>query len=249
MGSIGEDELIDQMVRDYYEPESPSISNLPAIISSSSLPPLPQRPQSILQDILLEATDMEKQVLEKVLMYVRNMGEPNSLKKWVVLRLKMDGYKVSICKTSWPWVSSVGRSKVSQLVGDYEYIEVMIMDSNSGKPTRLIVEMDFKSQFELARPTQAYKDIINNLPSIFIATEDRLNKVISFVCSALKESLKENGIYIPPWRKAKYMQSKWFSKNCKKVCVSPNIEMDMEENCRDEGTTSSSMTTCCPSIF
>jgi hypothetical protein len=58
------------------------------------------------QDILLEATDIETQLLDKVLMYVRGMGEPNSLKEWVVMRLQVDGYEASLCKTS--WVSSFG---------------------------------------------------------------------------------------------------------------------------------------------
>ncbi|KAF2291265.1 hypothetical protein P3X46_028471 [Hevea brasiliensis] len=241
MGSIGEEEHFDQMIRDYYESESNTPNNIPPIMMISS------RPQSILQDILLEATDFEKQVRERVLMYIRNMGEPNVLKKWVVMRLQMDGYKASLCKTS--WVSTFGSSKVFQYVGDYEYIEVM-MNNKSGKPTRIIVDMEFRSQFEVARPTQTYKELITTLPSIFVATEVTLNKIISLVCSAAKESLKEKGLHIPPWRKAKYMQLKWFSKNCKKVSVSPNTEMGLQESL-EKGTitTSTATTTCCPSIF
>ncbi|OAY58410.1 uncharacterized protein LOC110609790 isoform X1 [Manihot esculenta] len=242
MGSIGEEELFDQMVRDYYESESNTPNNIPSIIISS-------RHQSILQGILLEATDFEKQVLERVLMYIRNMGEPSSLKKWVVMRLQIDGYKASLCKTS--WVSTSARSKVFQYVGDYEYIEVMMNINNSGKPTRIITDMEFRTQFEVARPTQTYKELIATLPSIFVATEERLNKIVSLICSAAKESLKEKGLHIPPWRKAKYMQLKWFSKNCKKVSVSPSTEMGSQENV-EKGTviTNSTATAkCCPSLF
>uniref|UniRef100_A0A2C9U2M4 DUF506 family protein n=1 Tax=Manihot esculenta TaxID=3983 RepID=A0A2C9U2M4_MANES len=239
MGSSGADEeLFDQMIRDYYESESNTPNSIPPIMISSG-------PQSILQVILLEATNFEREILEKVLMYIRNMGEPNSLKKWVVMRLQMDDYKASLCKTS--WVSTFRCSKVFQHVGDYEYIEVM-MNSNNGKPTRVIVDMDFKSHFEVARPTQTYEELINSLPSIFVATEDRLNKIISLVCPAAKASLKEKGLHIPPWRKAKYMQSKWLSKNCKRVSISSNNDMGLEEN-EEEDTITAAAAKCCPSIF
>lgn len=134
---------------------------------------------------------------------------------------------------------------VFHFTGDYEYIDVMIMDNNiSNKATRLILDMDFRSQFELARPTQTYKELINTLPSVFIGTEERLDKIISLLCSAAKESFKEKGLHIPPWRKAKYMQSKWLSKNCKKVSVMHNPEL-VDLDAREEGNS----TACCSSIF
>lgn len=78
-------------------------------------------------------------------------------------------------------------------------------------PSWLIVDMDFKSQFELARPTPAYKELTDTLPHVFVGTEDKLNKIISLLCSAAKQSLRERGLHIPPWRTATYMQSKWLA--------------------------------------
>ena len=95
---------------------------------------------------------------------------------------------------------------------------------------RLIVDMDFKSQFELARPTPTYTEIINTLPSIFVGNEEKLNKIISLICTAAKQSLKEKGLHIPPWRKAQYMQSKWLSENCKKIPIlssAPNSKTEV----------------------
>jgi len=79
-------------------------------------------------------------------------------------------------------------------------------DSNRG---RLIVDIDFRSQFELARPTSAYTELSNTLPSIFVGNDEKLREVVSLLCRAAQESLKESGLHIPPWRKSKYMQSKW----------------------------------------
>lgn len=126
-------------------------------------------------------------------------------------------------------------AKVFQYTGDYEYVDVMMRDkkqiSTEGKPTRLIVDVDFRSQFEVARPTPTYKELVDNLPLIFVGTEEKLGSVISLLCSAAKESLKEMGLHIPPWRKASYMQSKWLSKDCKKVSISPNnMELGLDNS-------------------
>lgn len=101
------------------------------------------------------------------------------------------------------------------LTGDYDYIDITVQNGN-GDPMRLIVDIDFKSQFELARPTPTYKELTNILPHIFVGTEDKLNKIISILCSAAKQSLRERGLHIPPWRTITYMQSKWLS-DCHKL--------------------------------
>lgn len=105
----------------------------------------------------------------------------------------------------------------------------MVRDSNGDdeEPTRLIVDMDFKSQFEVARPTATYKELINTLPSVFVGSEEKLNQIISLLCSAAKNSLKERGLHVPPWRKANYMRSKWLSKECKKVSLSTDMDLGM----------------------
>ncbi|KAJ8762839.1 hypothetical protein K2173_022968 [Erythroxylum novogranatense] len=230
MVSIGDEELA-QMVTDYIESE-PSSSEVSSKVLSDN-------PVSALKKIFLEAADFETQVLDKVVMYIRNMGEPNGLTKRVVMRLRTDGYEACLCKTC--WVASF--PKVFQFSAEYEYIDVMMLDKNSGKPTRLIVDMDFRSQFEVVRPTQTYKEMMNILPPVFVGTEERLDKIITLVCLAAKQSLKEKGLDVPPWRKAKYMHSKWLSKNYKKMSVFPISEKGDDEDVV-RGTKA-----CCPSIF
>ncbi|XP_059630553.1 uncharacterized protein LOC132273590 isoform X2 [Cornus florida] len=224
MGSSEEEKLI-QMVRDFIEldPSSP--------ISPTSFKPIQFHHQPThlisLQDILGRVTDGEIEILEKILLYLKDMEHTeqtnnNNIKEWIVLKLKMDSYEASLCKTT--WVTTFGRPS-----GDYEYIDVMMKDDRrrSDETVRLIVDMDFKSQFELARPTSTYSELSNALPSIFVGTEEKLNNIISLLCSAAKQSLKERGLHIPPWRKASYMHSKWLSENCKRVSVSgsPNREL------------------------
>jgi hypothetical protein len=76
---------------------------------------------------------------------------------------------------------------------------------------RLIIDIDFKSEFEIARSTGAYKAILQSLPYIFVGKSDRLGQIVSVVSEAAKQSLKKKGMHFPPWRKAEYMRAKWLS--------------------------------------
>lgn len=103
----------------------------------------------------------------------------------------------------------------------YEYIDVMVKGGRDGdgvrKLKRVIIDLDFKSQFELAKQTQAYKDITEMLPTVFVATEGRLRRVVSLVCGEMKKSMEKEGMSRPPWRTSRYMQSKWLPENRRRV--------------------------------
>ncbi|XP_062085090.1 uncharacterized protein LOC133791181 [Humulus lupulus] len=108
------------------------------------------------------------------------------------------GYDASICKSRW-------EKSPSYPAGEYEYIDVII----DGE--RLIIDVDFRSEFEIARPTKTYKTILQTLPYIFIGKADRLQRIIPVVAEAAKQSLKKKGMPVPPWRKADYIKAKWLS--------------------------------------
>ncbi|XP_044512200.1 uncharacterized protein LOC123230134 isoform X2 [Mangifera indica] len=214
MGSLGEEEL-DQMVRDYIE-SSDSHSSL----SFSSSKPLHPSEYLTLQGILGKISDVEAEIQQKISMYIKNSGslvETKNQRKWAAMRLKADGFEASLCKTTWD--SSSCFSKES-----YEYIEVMVKKSsiNGGIPTRLLVDIDFRSQFEVARPTQTYNDLVKILPTIFVGTEEKLREIISLISPAGEKSFKEKGLHFPPWRSANYMKAKWLSTNYKKLPLSSN---------------------------
>lgn len=102
---------------------------------------------------------------------------------------------------------------VDKHAGAYEYIEAVVEAKNyRGSSVRLIIDIDFKSQFEVARPTPSYKRLLHILPQIFVGDEEKLRRTVSIVCSEAKWSLRQNGLHIPPWRTATYMHSKWLSK-------------------------------------
>lgn len=76
---------------------------------------------------------------------------------------------------------------------------------------RLLIDIDFRSEFEIARPTKTYKTILQTLPYIFVGKPDRLQRIIAVVSEAVQQSLKKKGMHIPPWRKAEYVKAKWLS--------------------------------------
>ncbi|KAG6420103.1 hypothetical protein SASPL_116620 [Salvia splendens] len=121
----------------------------------------------------------------------------DELRKVVSDGLVALGYNASVCKSKWEKTSSVP-------AGEHEYIDVI---TEGGE--RLIIEVDFRSEFEIARSTGGYKSILQCLPSIFVGKSDRLLQIISIASEAARQSLKKKGMHIAPWRKAEYIKSKW----------------------------------------
>lgn len=142
----------------------------------------------------------------------------------------------------------------------YEFIDVMMASDRDGddanKLRRVIVDLDFKSQFQLAKQTSGYKDVTEMLPTIFVASEARLKRVVSLVCNEMKKSMKEEGMPRPPWRTKSYMQAKWLSVNRLRVSASKKGSWSMFDDGQegeDVGTMSRGgtglKTKCCFPIF
>uniref|UniRef100_A0A7N0SY67 Uncharacterized protein n=1 Tax=Kalanchoe fedtschenkoi TaxID=63787 RepID=A0A7N0SY67_KALFE len=119
-------------------------------------------------------------------------------RKFVTDGLVALGYNASICKSRW-------EKTPSYPAGEYDYIDVI----HEGE--RLLIDVDFRSEFEIARPTKTYKNILQTLPLIFVGKPNRLQKIITTVTDAAKQSLKKKGLHFPPWRKAEYVKCKWLA--------------------------------------
>ena len=150
------------------------------------------------------------------------------LRKIVTDGLSSLGYDSSICKSKWDKSLSYPTGKIFCSLsfgtinykeekknyylrlcccccGEYEYIDVIV------EGERLLMDIDFRSEFEIARSTGTYKAILQSLPYIYVGKADRLGQIASIVSEAAKKSLKKKGMHFPPWRKADYMRAKWLS--------------------------------------
>ncbi|KAH6816380.1 hypothetical protein C2S51_021200 [Perilla frutescens var. frutescens] len=128
----------------------------------------------------------------------RTNKRKDDLRKIVTDSLISLGYNASLCKSKWDKASSIP-------AGEYEYIDVVV------EGERMIIDVDFRSEFEIARSTSSYKAILQCLPYIFVGKTDRLIQIVAIASEAARQSLKKKGMHIAPWRKADYMKSKWLS--------------------------------------
>ncbi|KAL5122097.1 hypothetical protein HKD37_02G002967 [Glycine soja] len=144
----------------------------------------------------------ERNLLAEVARIVEKNGKSikrkDDLRKVVAEALSSLGYDSSICKSKWEKTSSCP-------AGEYEFIDAIV------EGERLIVDVDFRSEFEIARSTGTYKAMLQSLPFIFVGNSERLTQILAIVSDAAKQSLKKKGMHVPPWRKRDYMLAKWLS--------------------------------------
>lgn len=142
-------------------------------------------------------------MMEKAKEFVREMKDEKMIqrsdimKRRLMMSLRKHGFDASLC--------------MSSSLAYYEYIDIV-----NNLTCRLIIDIEFKSQFELARPTMSYAQLSSSLPNIFVGSEEKLKMVVAILSSAIQQCLRESGLHVPPWRKSSYMKSKWFS-CCNKV--------------------------------
>ncbi|KAF4382730.1 hypothetical protein F8388_015558 [Cannabis sativa] len=137
----------------------------------------------------------------------------NCLRREVCNRLINLGYDCSICKSKW-------RSSSSIPAGEHTYLEVVDRSSSKRGEMRVVIELNFRAEFEMARASEDYNRLISRLPEVFVGKTERLGSVIKILCSAAKKCMKEKNMHLGPWRKYKYMQAKWLGK-CERSTPAP----------------------------
>ncbi|XP_039030826.1 uncharacterized protein LOC120165352 [Hibiscus syriacus] len=168
-------------------------SNLPSSAEASEILKSLVSPMSVNENNLLADT---AKIMEK---NKNCKSKDDFCRKIVTDGLLTLGYNASICRSWW-------EKSPSFPAGEYEYIDV-IMEGE-----RLLIDIDFRSEFELVRSTKSYNSTLQMLPSIFVGkADDRLQKIIAIVSEAVKQCLKKKGMHTPPWRKAEYIKAKWLS--------------------------------------
>jgi uncharacterized protein (TIGR01615 family) len=119
--------------------------------------------------------------------------------------LRAAGNDAALCLSRWDKTSS-------HPAGEHAYLDVLLpAGSDRGELERVLVDVDFRSAFEVARPTKAYRAVLQRLPSVFVGKEDRLRLLVAAAADAARASLKKRGLHLPPWRKPEYMRAKWLS--------------------------------------
>ncbi|CAO1944981.1 unnamed protein product [Urochloa humidicola] len=119
----------------------------------------------------------------------------------VAERLREAGYNSALCTSKWTRSPDIPS-------GEHSYVDVVVQ-TRSGKAVRVVVELSFRAEFEVARAGAEYRALVAALPEVFVGRADRLRGVVKAMCAAAKQCMKENNMHMGPWRKHKYMQAKW----------------------------------------
>ncbi|KAG8079180.1 hypothetical protein GUJ93_ZPchr0007g5854 [Zizania palustris] len=138
----------------------------------------------------------------QLLAFKRGQCGGSCIRHLLVKLLRLSGYNAAVCVSKWQ-----GFDKIPG--GDHEYIDVMI---NSDTEDRLIIDIDFRSHFEIARAVDSYGSLLNSLPVVYVGTLSRLKQFLHVMVDAAKWSLNQNSMPLPPWRSLPYLQAKWHSK-------------------------------------
>ncbi|KAL5730394.1 hypothetical protein ACHQM5_003220 [Ranunculus cassubicifolius] len=165
----------------------------------------------ILQNTLFRTSSIETKVREETKEALkggitcscwRQVGCRDDCKlKEVSNHLRNAGYDSAICRSKW-------RSSLDIPSGEHAYLDVR----SSSKPmeVRMIIELHFRAEFEMARASKEYNALIARLPEVFVGKVERLRNLVKILCSAAKKCMKENNMHMAPWRKHGYMKAKWF---------------------------------------
>ncbi|KDP20978.1 hypothetical protein JCGZ_21449 [Jatropha curcas] len=144
-------------------------------------------------------------------------GCRNCLMSEVSSRLRNAGYNSAICKSKW-------RSSPDIPSGEHTFLDVIDNSSSKKGEVRVIIELNFRAEFEMAKASEEYNKLVRRLPEVFVGKVERLNNVIKIICLAAKKCMKEKKMHLGPWRKQRYMQAKWLS-SCERRTSMPAISM------------------------
>ncbi|KAK9676824.1 hypothetical protein RND81_11G103800 [Saponaria officinalis] len=98
--------------------------------------------------------------------------------------------------------------------GEHTYLEVVDKSSSNKDEARVIIELNFRAEFEMGRANQEYNQLIQKLPQIYVGKPEKLRKIIKILCNAAKKCMKDKKMHLAPWRKNEYMQAKWLNNSC-----------------------------------
>ncbi|KAK6252927.1 hypothetical protein QUC31_014647 [Theobroma cacao] len=129
-------------------------------------------------------------------------GCRNCLQRELSICLQNVGFNCYICRSKW-------RSSPEIPSGEHTYLEVLDKSNPKKGEVRVVIELNFRAEFEMARANEDYNKLIARLPELLVGKAERLKALIKILCTAAKKCMKEKKMHLAPWRKHKYMQAKW----------------------------------------
>ncbi|PSR86319.1 Protein of unknown function DUF506, plant protein [Actinidia chinensis var. chinensis] len=202
-----ESPCLSDLVHGFLEDDAGRSGESPEYDSDSERDPAISDPMDVIDDLVNPAVTINADSFRNVLLGHVNKAmavfssvtsNKSVLRRNVMTFLRNFGYNAAICKSKWE--TSGGLTS-----GCYEFIDVLRSDS-----ARYFIDLDFAGEFAIARPTNHYDRMFQTLPRVFVGRSEELKQIVKVMSDAAKRSLKSRGLSLPPWRKNRYMQNKWF---------------------------------------
>mmetsp|Transcript_27473 Transcript_27473/g.69875 ORF Transcript_27473/g.69875 Transcript_27473/m.69875 type:complete len:390 (-) Transcript_27473:630-1799(-) len=124
--------------------------------------------------------------------------------QWLASRLSRLGYKVHIR-------TALGGGDGFECLRNlrHVFLSVVMPHVRAGPSQKYVVDLSFKEQFSIAKPTQRYGQLLDCLPEVYVAPEASVAPLVNFLCQEIACAFRSNGAVLPPWRHASSMLSKW----------------------------------------
>ncbi|CAI7886848.1 unnamed protein product [Closterium sp. NIES-53] len=86
----------------------------------------------------------------------------------------------------------------------------------------VIVDITFRAQFTLSRPTPEYQALWSAIPRVFVGTPAMLRKLLALLIEAMRVCVASQSLHLPPWRRSQYMNSKWLAPSRRRGAAVPS---------------------------
>jgi len=82
---------------------------------------------------------------------------------------------------------------------------VFLMDPES----MVVVDPNLKDEFEIARSTPEYQELLARVPRSFVGPKAKLIELVELMCREMVRAMTVNGLSVPPWRKKENTVARW----------------------------------------
>ena len=87
-----------------------------------------------------------------------------------------------VCRSSW-------ERSGSSPAGSHEYVDVLLSLGSLSLTSRYIVEVNVAAEFETARPSAEYQELLLALPPVLVARPETFKEVAAVMCAADRKSV------------------------------------------------------------
>ncbi|CAI5520440.1 unnamed protein product [Closterium sp. Naga37s-1] len=213
---------------DAFDPRPQDSSNTPVSFADSLAAMDDSVERALYADVIAAMTDARAKLSCDDIPSQELRG--SSLNAAVAGRLRAMGYDAAVCATQWDTSPTIPEAsppptftrtappsivtRASPFLTSASSASVngaSAAPASAAVPQRFIIDVDFRAQFQIARPTREYAAALESTPLIFVGRSERLARLVEVVSGAMRGALRAQGMHVPPWRKWEYLHAKWMA--------------------------------------